>query len=96
MENQELKVVIHLKGNQASVGVQKKDTDPVVEMHVGDLQAILDVIPEVVERAKQRWGSNPRNPNYQRPPEQPQPQSQTQMKQSGKQATSQNQMQPLF
>lgn len=71
MEN--LKVVIQIKDDRALVGVQGGDTDPALEPVQGDLAAILAQVPALLERARARWASTPKNPAYQRPPEPPRP-----------------------
>jgi hypothetical protein len=58
----ELKIVIALKGAVASVGVQAPNCDPVFSMHQGDLPAVLQMVPAMVEEAHRRWDSNPRYP----------------------------------
>ena len=60
--SEDLKIVIALKGTVASVGVQAPDCDPVFSMVEGDLPAVLESVPGVVEEAREKWGSNPRYP----------------------------------
>jgi hypothetical protein len=72
----ELKVVIHLKGTRAIIGIQGTDTDPVVEtlaQATGSLEEALAYVPGVVERARERWATSPRNPKYEGPPPPPAP-----------------------
>jgi len=59
---EEVKIVITLKGHGASIGIQKPDCDPVLSRVEGDLPAVLEAIPRLVEEAKQKWQSNPRYP----------------------------------
>jgi len=59
---EQMKVVITLKGNKGSIGIQSPDCDPVLSIHEGDLQALLEMVPAMVEEARQRWDSNPRYP----------------------------------
>ena len=73
MENSDLKVVIHLWGDRALVGIQQKDCDPVVEpVQGGTLDEVLAAVPGLVARARERWATSPRNPAYQGPPPPPQ------------------------
>jgi len=51
----ELKVVISLKGDKASVGIQSPECDPAFFGLEGDLQAVLEAVPRFVEEAKTRW-----------------------------------------
>ena len=65
-----LKVVIHLTEGHASVGVvEGTGKDPFMEaMPAGSLEEVLQAVPGVVGRARERWASSPRNPAYQGPP----------------------------
>ncbi|MBI4294665.1 MAG: hypothetical protein HY669_00685 [Chloroflexi bacterium] len=66
----ELKVVLQLKEGHAMVGVQEKDSDPVMErIQAADLPQALAALPAVLERAMARWDQARKNPTYQRPPE---------------------------
>lgn len=60
--SEDLKIVISLKGTVASVGIQAPDCDPVFSMVEGDLPAVLESVPGLVEEARRRWDSNPRYP----------------------------------
>ena len=51
----ELKIVISLKGNKASVGVQAPECDPAFFGLEGDLSAALTAVPAFVEQARTRW-----------------------------------------
>jgi len=56
----EIKIVINLKGNVATVGLQKPDCDPIFSRVEGDMSQVLDSIPQLVEDAQRSWDSNPR------------------------------------
>jgi hypothetical protein len=77
MENgAELKVVVHLKGNRAVLGVQGDSTDPVMDVitivHPEDaLEEAFCAAADLVEQARARWATSPRNPAYQGPPPPP-------------------------
>ena len=58
----EIKIVIALKGTAASVGVQAPECDPVFSTLEGDLPAVLERVPALVDDARVRWGLSPRNP----------------------------------
>jgi len=60
--SEEVKIVINLKGQTASIGVQKPDCDPAFSRVEGDLPAVLETIPRLVEEAQRNWQSNPRYP----------------------------------
>ena len=63
----EIKVVIVLKEDRGSIGVQSPNCDPVFDTAEGGLGAILERVPALVEEAKQRWESNPRYPRCETP-----------------------------
>ena len=71
---EEIKIVIVLKENRGSVGIQSPECDPVFATFEGDLRAALEKVPGMVEEANRRWDSNPRYPKCQSPlPQTPQP-----------------------
>lgn len=84
---EELKVVITLRGDKGSMGIQSPGCDPVFSIHEGDLQCLLQTVPGKVEEARSRWESNPRYPRCQQeltppttaqtPPRQTTPRQQT-------------------
>jgi len=63
----EVKIVITLKGQTASIGVQKPDCDPVFSKVEGDLAAVLKGVPRLVEEAQKSWESNSRYPKCETP-----------------------------
>ncbi len=63
----ELKVVISLKGDKASVGVQMPECDPVLFSLEGDLKTALKAVPKFVEEAKTRWETSKLNPKCETP-----------------------------
>ena len=65
--SEEVKIVITLKGNMASIGVQKPDCDPVFSRVEGDLPAVLESVPQLVEEAQRSWDSSPRYPKCETP-----------------------------
>ena len=74
MEQGDLKVVLHLKGERGEVGVQDKGTDPVVEfLEATTLEELLAAVPGVLQRARERWAQSPQNPKYEGPPPPPPP-----------------------
>jgi hypothetical protein len=81
--SEEIKIVIFIKGNRGSIGIQSADCDPIFATFEGDLGTALERVPELVEEARQRWDSTPRYPICEtklEPPPQPvsQPQQTTQ------------------
>jgi len=58
----EIKVVINLKGDAATIGVQKPDCDPVFRTAEGDLGAVMTRAGELVTEANAIWDANPRYP----------------------------------
>ena len=63
----ELKVVISLKGDKASVGVQAPECDPVFFSLEGDLKMVSKAVPGFVQEAKTRWEANKLNPECETP-----------------------------
>ncbi|GAH60140.1 unnamed protein product, partial [marine sediment metagenome] len=63
----ELKVVISLKGNKASVGVQAPECDPVFFGLEGDLRTTLKAVLGFVEEAKNRWETSKQYPKCETP-----------------------------
>jgi hypothetical protein len=59
---EEVKIVITLKGHTAAIGIQKPDCDPAFSRVEGDLPAVLETIPRLVEEAEIKWQSSPRYP----------------------------------
>jgi hypothetical protein len=67
-EIQDLKVVIHLHGDRASIGVHRPNTDPWIRIVQGvDLDGALEQLPQVLADATVHWLEQPRFPAYQRP-----------------------------
>ncbi|MBA7542909.1 hypothetical protein ES705_35234 [subsurface metagenome] len=69
----ELKVVIILKDDRVMLGVQSPDCDPVYTTLKGTLAAALKRVPKLVDEAKQKWSTSPRNPNANLPTPAPAP-----------------------
>ena len=64
----ELKVVLSMRGNRATIGVQRPSADPHIESFDDtDLFGLADEFPAVVARAKARWEEEPRYPAYVKP-----------------------------
>ena len=63
----ELKVVISLKEDKASVGVQAPECDPVFYRLEGDLKTTLKAVPKFVEEAKAHWETRKLNPKCESP-----------------------------
>lgn len=74
----ELKVVIVVKGDKIMIGVQSPDCDPVYETLTGNLSAALKRLPKLVAEANEKWNANPRYPKANLPePEKPVTQART-------------------
>ena len=64
----DLKVVVSIKGDRATIGVQRPSADPHVETFYDvDLSGLAQEVPAVTERARARWEETPKHPTYQRP-----------------------------
>lgn len=61
-KSNELKVLIAIDGENVMVGVKTPDTDPIFTKVEGGLAAALQQIPELIEDAKAKWATSPRNP----------------------------------
>ena len=97
MADSDLKMVIHLWGDRALVGIQQKDCDPVMETvrivnQEDALQEAFVAATDVVERARAKWTTSPRNPAYQGPPPAPRPQAPAVARPSGRPAAPQGGM----
>ncbi|MDE2778173.1 MAG: DUF2958 domain-containing protein [Chloroflexota bacterium] len=68
----ELKVVLSIRGNRATIGVQRPSADPHIESFDDpDLFGLADEFPTVVARAKARWEEEPMHPAYVKPAHSP-------------------------
>ena len=64
----DLKVVVSIKGGRATIGVQRPSADPHIESFDGqDLSGLTQETLAVVERARARWEDEPKHPAYERP-----------------------------
>ena len=64
----ELKVVLSIRGNRSTIGVQRPSADPHIEsFDATDLLGLADEFPAVVARAKDRWEKEPMHPAYVKP-----------------------------
>ena len=65
---EELKVVLSIRGDRATIGVQRPSSDPHIESFEDlDLSGLAQEVAAVVERAKARWEEEPRYPAHERP-----------------------------
>ena len=65
---EDLKVVVSIRGNRATIGVQQPAADPHIEsFDDGDLSGLAQEVPAVIERARAKWGDEPRYPAHARP-----------------------------
>jgi len=65
---EELKVVLSIRGNRATIGVQRPSADPHIESFDDpDLFGLADEFPAVVARARARWEEEPMHPAYAKP-----------------------------
>ncbi|MYC36113.1 MAG: DUF2958 domain-containing protein [Chloroflexi bacterium] len=66
--SQELKVVVSIRGNRATIGVQRPSADPHIESFDDpDLFGLADEFPAVVARARAKWEEEPRYSAYEKP-----------------------------
>ena len=65
---EDLRIVVSIKAGTATIGVQQPSSDPHIEtFDDGDLTGLTQELPAVIERARARWGDNPRHPAHVRP-----------------------------
>ena len=65
---EELKVVLSIKGDRATIGVQQPSSDPYIEAFDDpDLTGLAQEVPAVVERARAKWEDEPMYPAHERP-----------------------------
>ena len=66
--SEDLKVVVSIKGNRATIGVQQPAADPHIEsFDDGDLSGLAQEVPAVIERARAKWEEAPKYPAHARP-----------------------------
>jgi len=73
---EEIKIVINLKGDAATIGISKPGCDPIFRTAEGGLGAVMTCAGELVAEANAIWDSNPRYPKSDfkpEPPPSPQP-----------------------
>ncbi len=64
----ELKVVVSMKGDRATIGVQQPSSDPHIEsFDTNALSELGQEVAAVIERARAKWEDNPKHPAYERP-----------------------------
>ena len=64
----ELKAVLSIRGNRATIGVQRPSADPHIEVFDDpDLFGLADELPAVVARAQAIWEEEPMHPAYVKP-----------------------------
>ena len=65
---EELKIVVSIRGDRATIGVQQPSPDPYIESFDDlDLTGLAQEVPAVIERAKARWEDEPRYSAHERP-----------------------------
>ncbi len=64
----DLKVVVSIKGSRATIGVQQPSSDPHIESFDNlDESGLTQEVAAVIERARARWEESPKHPAYERP-----------------------------
>jgi len=69
----ELRVVIQVKGNKATIGIQAPDCDPLFFQAEGNLADIMVAATGFVEDAQEKWKTAPRYPKCETPAPAPEP-----------------------
>lgn len=65
---EEMKVIVSIKGRRGTVGVQQPSSDPHIEsFDDADLTRLAQEVAAVAERARARWEDAPKHPAYERP-----------------------------
>ena len=66
--SEDLKVVVSIKGDRATIGVQQPSSDPHLEIFDDhDLPTLAQEVAAVTERARAKWRETPKHPAYARP-----------------------------
>ena len=58
----EFKIVMHVKGQTATIGISKPECDPVFFQTDSTLTVLLGSIPRFLEDAEKKWQTGPRYP----------------------------------
>jgi len=66
-EENETKIVIQHRGNQAIIGVQRNGCDPIFFMSKGDVQLAINHVVEFLREAEINWQITPRYPEAELP-----------------------------
>lgn len=61
-KSNEMKVLLAIDKENIMVGVKTPDTDPIFTKVEGGLAAALKRVPKLIEEAKAKWATSPRNP----------------------------------
>jgi len=61
-KSNEMKILIAIDEENIMVGVKRTDTDPIFTKIEGGLDAALQQVPKLIEDAKEKWATSPRNP----------------------------------
>ena len=66
--SENLKVVVSIKGDRATIGVQRPSSDPYIEIFDDhNLSTLAQEVAAVTERARAMWEESPKHPTYARP-----------------------------
>ena len=66
--SEDLKVVLSIKDDRATVGVQQPSSDPHIEsFDDAELIGLVQELPAIVERARTKWENEPKYPTHERP-----------------------------
>ena len=64
----DLKVIVSIKGSRATIGVQRPSSDPHIESFDNlNESGLTQEVAAVIERARARWEESPKHPAYERP-----------------------------
>ncbi len=58
----QVKIVILLREGKASVGVQSPGCDPQISIVEGRIEQALEMVPDLVKQAQEKWAQSPQNP----------------------------------
>ena len=68
-EEPDFRIIVTIQGDSALAGLQAKGNDPHIEtIDTADPATLIALLPEILERAQDRWNRNPQNRSHSKSP----------------------------